>query len=69
MEVNRYNMRMGSDDPSEIDVNNSWERNYWCSKLNCTKEQLAIAVNEVGPKVSKIREFISLIKRQDLNNH
>lgn len=68
MESNRYNMKMGWDDPSEIDISNSWERNYWCSKLNCNNEQLAIAVNEVGPKVSKIKEFISLIKKQDLND-
>ena len=44
-----------------LDAANNWEMNYWSSKLKCSKEELLVAVNEVGPKLDNIRQFIVLI--------
>ena len=65
--VRSINVKSNSEnEPDKIDVTNHWECIYWCSKLLCSREQLIIAVNEVGPKVSKIKEYIVIIKRLDI---
>jgi len=61
MTANRYNLRMGAEDPKYIDAENNWELNYWSSKLKCSKEELRIAVKEVGPKLENIEQFITMI--------
>ena len=61
MTANRYNLKMGAEDPKYLDAENSWEMNYWSYKLKCSKEELLVAVNEVGPKLENIQQFITMI--------
>lgn len=61
MTADHYNFKMGADDPKYIDADNDWEINYWSYKLKCTKEELNIAVREVGPKMDNIRQFVAII--------
>ena len=49
-------------DPTKINITQSWEVDYWCKKLNCTKSQLIIAVHAVGPYVKDVARFLQTHK-------
>ncbi|MBS5982305.1 DUF3606 domain-containing protein [Clostridium butyricum] len=47
------------EDPKKINVNQSWEVEYWCKVLGCTKEQLKAAVKKVGPMVVDVKKELN----------
>ncbi len=55
-----YNLRMGANDPENIDIESSWEVNYWSFKLECSKEDLIAAAKKAGPKLDDIRKRLGI---------
>lgn len=52
--------RKGPEDPNKINVNQSWELNYWSTELGVSKEMLRIAVSAVGPLVLDVKRYLGL---------
>lgn len=48
--------KRGQQDRSRINVNEEHEVRYWTEALGVTKEQLALAVREVGPMADAVRK-------------
>jgi Protein of unknown function (DUF3606) len=42
-------------DGKRVNVHETWEVDYWCKKVGCTKEQLVAAVKLAGPMVDDVR--------------
>lgn len=51
-------LKTGKRDDSKININESYEVQYWTQKLNVTKEQLRDAVQSVGVQVKNVEEFL-----------
>lgn len=51
--------RKKPEDPNRININQSWEVDYWCEKLGCSREKLIRAVAAVGPMVTDVRKWLS----------
>lgn len=47
----------GPQDRSRVNVNEEWERKYWCREFNCT-EQLRDAVKAVGVMADNVRAHL-----------
>jgi hypothetical protein len=47
--------KAGTQDRSRINVNESWELEYWTKELGVSAEELARVVKEVGPSASAVR--------------
>lgn len=52
--------RRKPEDPTKINVNQSWEIEYWTKKLGVTEQQLRTAVNAVGPLVKDVKRYLEL---------
>lgn len=52
--------RRKPEDPTKINVNQSWEIEYWTKKLGVTEQQLRTAVNAVGPLVKDVKRYLGL---------
>lgn len=52
--------RRKPEDPTKINVNQSWEMNYWTKKLGVTEQQLRTAVSAVGPLVKNVKSYLNL---------
>jgi predicted nucleotidyltransferase len=50
--------KTGKADDSRINVNESYELQYWSQKLNVTREKLKEAVEAVGPSAEKVTEYL-----------
>ena len=50
--------RRRPEDPKKINVNQSWEIDYWTDKLGVTEQQLRNAVSEVGPLVADVKRYL-----------
>lgn len=50
--------KTGKSDDSRIDVNQSYELQYWSEKLNVSRDQLKEAVLAVGPVVEKVTDYL-----------
>jgi hypothetical protein len=50
--------KTGKTDDSRINVNESYELQYWSEKLNVTKDQLKEAVTAVGPTVEAVKKYL-----------
>ena len=48
----------GPQDRSRVNVNEEWERRYWCREFGCTEEQLGAAVQKVGVSADKVRAYL-----------
>ena len=46
--------KKGPQDASRVNVNESWELQYWTQRLGVTAEQLRTAVKAVGPMVKDV---------------
>lgn len=42
-------------DENKIDIQESWDVNYWCEELNLRAEELKEIVGQVGPSVHEVR--------------
>lgn len=51
--------RRGPEDPTKVNVNESWEVTYWCQQFKCTEAQLRAAVRQVGVLVTNVRKYLS----------
>jgi hypothetical protein len=45
-------------DSSRINIHQSYEVNWWCDELKCTKAQLIAAVNAVGTSAAAVRKYL-----------
>ena len=52
--------RTGPEDPTKINLHQSYEVTYWCTKFRCTKEQLRDAVDAVGVSVRKVKQYLGI---------
>ena len=52
--------RRKPEDPTKINVNQSWEIEYWTKKFGVTEQQLRTAVNAVGPLVKDVKRYLGL---------
>lgn len=46
-------------DLQEINLQKSWNVNYWCEELNLRAEDLKEIVKAVGPSVHEVRVFLA----------
>lgn len=49
----------GPADRSRVNVNEDWERRYWCGQFGCTESQLRAAVQAVGPMAEKVKAHLA----------
>ncbi|HSD06228.1 DUF3606 domain-containing protein [Flavobacterium sp.] len=50
--------KTGKSDDSRINVNESYELQYWSEKLNVSRDQLRNAVQAVGPDVNEVTQYL-----------
>jgi hypothetical protein len=50
--------KRGPADRTRINVNESWEVDWWCEELECTPQQLRAAVRAVGVLVDDVRRYL-----------
>ena len=48
----------GSRDDNRISMKQPHEVTYWTHEFNCTEEELAQAIREVGPMVQDVRAYL-----------
>lgn len=46
------------EDPTKINVNQTWELEFWSNQLGVSKTKVVNAVNKVGPQVSAVKRFL-----------
>ena len=49
----------GKADDSRINVNESYELQYWSEKMNVSRDELREAVEAVGPVVDDVTEYLN----------
>ncbi len=54
--------KTGKGDDSRINVNESYELQYWSEKLNVSQDRLKEAVKAAGPMVADVKEHLSKSK-------
>lgn len=52
--------RRKPEDPTKINVNQSWEIQYWTKKLGVSEQKLKTAVSKVGPLVKDVKRYLNL---------
>lgn len=52
-------LKTGKADDARININESYELQYWSEKFNVTREQLRDAVEKAGPAVEDVRKHLS----------
>lgn len=50
--------KTGIADDSKINVNESYELQYWSEKLSVSKDRLKEAVESAGPSVEAVKEYL-----------
>lgn len=45
-------------DATKVNVNESWELNYWSKEFGVTKERLKEAVKAVGTSVTAVKRYL-----------
>lgn len=60
--------RKGPEDPKRININQPWERGYWCGKLDCTPKELRAAVTLAlmsgAPMTAKVMRILEHARGQ-----
>ncbi len=51
--------KTGPQDASRINMNEDYEVRYWTKTLGVSADVLQQAVNEAGPSVEKVRQFLA----------
>ncbi|MBI3130471.1 MAG: DUF3606 domain-containing protein [Acidobacteria bacterium] len=46
------------EDPTKVNVNESWELDYWTKKFNVSPAKLKEAVKAVGPLVVRVKQYL-----------
>lgn len=46
------------EDPTKINVNQSWELKYWAEKLNVSEIRIKTAVSEIGIEVENVKKYL-----------
>jgi hypothetical protein len=50
--------RRGPADRTRVNVQETWELEYWTGKWGCTKTELKAAVQAVGASVEKVEAYL-----------
>ena len=45
-------------DTSRVNMTESWEVQYWCTRFGCTEVELRDAVSSVGPSAAEVERQI-----------
>ncbi|HUP91998.1 MAG TPA: DUF3606 domain-containing protein [Solimonas sp.] len=48
----------GPIDRSRINVEEKWERTWWCRKFGCTEQELRAAVRDAGPSAEAVGHYL-----------
>ena len=51
-------------DPLKINIQQTWEIEYWTKTLGCTETELRAAVAAVGPMVADVRDYLGRNQEQ-----
>jgi hypothetical protein len=49
-------------DPGRVDMLDQFERQYWCTTLQCTEAELSQAVSNVGTHVTAVRDYLASLR-------
>lgn len=52
--------RRKPEDPNKININQSWEVEYWTKTLRVSEARLKEAVKAVGPMVSDVKRYLGI---------
>jgi hypothetical protein len=52
--------RRKPEDPNKININQSWEVDYWTKTLGASEARLKEAVKAVGPMVSDVKRYLGI---------
>ena len=52
--------RKSPEDPNKVNINQTWELNYWSNKFGVSKERLIQAVKAVSPWVSDVKKHLGI---------
>ena len=63
MDKPQFKFKVSYDHRETIDIKNTWEVDYWRVKLECSYDELISAEKEVGNRIHKIKESISLTRK------
>jgi len=55
-------LNTGTLEYSRINIHESWEVSWWCSKFECINDQLTEAVSTVGASAAAVREYLQAMK-------
>jgi hypothetical protein len=50
--------KTGKADDTRININETYELQYWSEKMNVTRERLKEAVAAVGPNVDDVKDYL-----------
>lgn len=50
--------RRKPEDPTKININQSWEIDYWTKELGVSEQQLRAAVSAVGTLVADVKKHL-----------
>lgn len=50
--------KRGKPDRDRINLKEEWERKYWRKELHISGQQLAAAVDQVGPMVKNVKRYL-----------
>ena len=50
--------KKGPSDRTRVNVNESWEVQYWCKKLGCNEQELRSAVDQVGVMADDVERYL-----------
>ena len=50
--------RRGPEDPTKININQSWEIGYWSEQLRISESELRNAVRHAGPLIANVQRWL-----------
>lgn len=50
------------DQVQKIDVKSPADLKHWCEELNCTPDQLRVAIYKVGCNVESVKKYVKSLK-------
>ena len=57
--------KTGKGDDTRINVNQTYEVQYWSEKFSVSREKLRAAVEAVGPAVSEVEKYLKNKRKSD----
>lgn len=61
--------RRQPEDPNKININQSWEIDYWSNKLGISSKKLIELVEKAGPLVEDVKAELAKEKRRSQSSY